>query len=170
MSYHMNNEDTRRGLKRKPPQMERGQEQRSYNMNSRPYDGNMVPDGWLGCPAHGQELGCIIPSKVPLGESFNDYIPSQKYTPKQAILQQRVLGRELGLVIDLTNTTRYYHVSDWTKEGIGHVKIRCKGRDAVPDDESVKKFCDEIFILGSGFLLPKNKCKEIYTCTLYTWA
>ena len=30
---------------------------------------------------------------------------------------------QLGLVIDLTNTTRYYPVSDWTKEGIGHVKV-----------------------------------------------
>lgn len=62
---------------------------------------------------------------------------------KQAILQQRALGRELGLVIDLTNTTRYYPLSDWTKEGIGHVKIRCKGRDSVPEDESVQKFCNE---------------------------
>ncbi|KAJ1433051.1 Tyrosine specific protein phosphatases domain [Sesbania bispinosa] len=130
--------------------MDRGHEHGSYNMNSRPYDRNMPPPvdpvlpGWLDCPPHGQELGCIIPSKVPLGESFNDYIPSQKYTPKQAILQQRALGRELGLVIDLTNTTRYYPVSDWTREGISHVKIRCKGRDSVPDDESVKQFCDEV--------------------------
>ncbi|XP_050885355.1 ras-related protein RABE1c [Lathyrus oleraceus] len=61
---------------------------------------------------------------------------------KQAILQQRALGRELGLVVDLTNTTRYYPLSDWTKEGIGHVKIRCKGRDSVPDDESVQKLFD----------------------------
>ncbi|XP_040870007.1 mRNA-capping enzyme isoform X3 [Glycine max] len=145
MSYHMhNNEDTHRGLKRKPPHMDRGQERRPYNTNSRPYDRNTVPDGWLDCPPHGQEIGCIIPSKVPLGDSFNDYIPSQKYAPKQAIHQQRVLGRELGLVIDLTNTTRYYPVSDWTKEGIGHVKIRCTGRDAVPDDESVKFFCDKV--------------------------
>ncbi|KAI5441312.1 hypothetical protein KIW84_010684 [Lathyrus oleraceus] len=63
---------------------------------------------------------------------------------KQAILQQRALGRELGLVVDLTNTTRYYPLSDWTKEGIGHVKIRCKGRDSVPDDESVQKLCNEL--------------------------
>jgi hypothetical protein len=53
--------------------------------------------GWLDCPAHGQELGCIIPSKVPLGESFNDYIPNKRYTPKQAIQQQRALGREVSL-------------------------------------------------------------------------
>ena len=53
--------------------------------------------GWFDCPAHGQELGRIIPSKVPLGESFNDYIPHEKkYTPKQAIHQQRVLGREVS--------------------------------------------------------------------------
>lgn len=40
-----NNEDTRRGLKRKPPYMDRGHERGPYNMNSRPYDRNMVPDG-----------------------------------------------------------------------------------------------------------------------------
>ncbi|XP_057438787.1 uncharacterized protein LOC130730727 [Lotus japonicus] len=145
----MDIDDTRRGLKRKPPDMDRGHEHGSYNMNSRPYDRNMPPDGWLDCPAQGQELGCIIPSKVPLGESFNDYVSSKKYTPKQAILQPRVLGRELGLVIDLTNTTRYYPVSDWTKEGIRHVKIRCKGKDSVPDEESVKMFCDEVLDFGS---------------------
>lgn len=54
--------------------------------------------GWLDCPEQGQELGCLIPSKVPLGESFNDHIPSKKYTPKQAILQQRVLGREVSIL------------------------------------------------------------------------
>lgn len=144
MNYQMNGEDARRDLKRKLPQMDRGQERRPYNTNSTPYDRNALPPGWLGCPAHGQELGCIIPSKVPLGESFNDHIPNNKYTPKQAILQQRALGRELGLVIDLTNTTRYYPLSDWRKEGIQHVKIRCQGRDSVPDDESVQKFCNEV--------------------------
>ncbi|KAK7285378.1 hypothetical protein RJT34_20147 [Clitoria ternatea] len=141
---HQNNEDTHRGFKRKAPQMDTGQTQGSYKMNSKPYDRNMVPPGWLDCPPQGHEIGCIIPSKVPLGESFNDNIPGQKFTPKQAILQQRVLGRELGLVIDLTNTTRYYRVTDWTNEGIRHVKIRCKGRDDVPDDESVKSFCNEV--------------------------
>lgn len=42
-----NNEETHRGLKRKPPHMDRGQERRPYNTNSRPYDRNTVPDGWL---------------------------------------------------------------------------------------------------------------------------
>ena len=30
---------------------------------------------------------------------------------------------QLGVVIDLTNTTRYYSVNDWKKEGIKYVKV-----------------------------------------------
>ena len=39
----------------------------------------------------------MIPSKVPLGESFNDYIiPGKRYSFKQVIHQQRVLGRKVS--------------------------------------------------------------------------
>ncbi|XP_021645374.1 uncharacterized protein LOC110638935 isoform X2 [Hevea brasiliensis] len=112
--------------------------------NSGSYDGNVLPPGWLDCPAYGQAIDCIIPSKVPLGESFNQYLPSKRYTPKHVIYEQRQLGRELGLVIDLTNTNRYYTLSAWSEEGIDHIKIRCKGRDSVPDDASVNKFVYEV--------------------------
>jgi len=47
-------------------------------------------------------------------------------------------------VIDLTNTTRYYSPAEWTKQGTKHVKIPCKGRDAVPDNESVNMFVYEV--------------------------
>ncbi|KAH1265811.1 mRNA-capping enzyme [Glycine max] len=101
--------------------------------------------GWLDCPSSGQEICCMIPSKVPLGESFNDCIPpGKRYSFKQVIHQQRVLGRKLGLVIDLTNTTRYYPVSDLKKECIKHVKIQCRGRDSVPDNLSVNQFVYEV--------------------------
>lgn len=40
-----------------------------------------------------------------------------------SILMLHSINLQLGLVIDLTNTTRYYPVSDWTKEGIRHVKV-----------------------------------------------
>ncbi|KAK6944694.1 mRNA capping enzyme, adenylation domain [Dillenia turbinata] len=104
-----------------------------------------LPPGWLDCPPCGQEIGGMIPSKVPLGESFNDYIlPGNRYSFKQVIQRQRVQGRKLGLVIDLTNTTRYYSVADWEREGIKHVKIRCKGRDSVPDNEAVNCFVNEV--------------------------
>lgn len=31
---------------------------------------------------------------------------------------------QLGLVVDLTNTSRYYSPSEWIKQGIKHVKVR----------------------------------------------
>ncbi|MBA0572294.1 hypothetical protein Golob_002647, partial [Gossypium lobatum] len=109
------------------------------------------------------EIGCIIPSKVPLGESYNDCIPpGKRYSFKQVIHQQRVLGRKLGLVIDLTNTSRYYQTTDLKKEGIKHVKIQCRGRDAVPDNMSVNTFVYEV----SQFLLRQKSKKYILVhCT-----
>ncbi|KAL1225266.1 hypothetical protein V5N11_036186 [Cardamine amara subsp. amara] len=102
-----------------------------------------LPQGWLNCPRFGQEIGFIIPSKVPLSESYNNDVPCDKrYTFKQWLTNGR---KKLGLVIDLTNTTRYYHpTTELEQEGIDYVKIRCCGRDSVPDDLSVNKFIYEV--------------------------
>ncbi|PIA38958.1 hypothetical protein AQUCO_02700264v1 [Aquilegia coerulea] len=127
--------------------------------HTRFYDKNKLPPGWLDCPAFGQGIGYIIPSKVPLGEFYNDYVvPGKRYSLRQVIHQQKVLGRELGLVIDLTNTTRYYSPADWKKQGIKHVKIACKGRDSVPDNESVNNFVYE-------FLSRQKKKFVLVHCT-----
>ncbi|KAH9302911.1 hypothetical protein KI387_014494 [Taxus chinensis] len=50
----------------------------------------------------------------------------------------------VGMVIDLTNTMRYYKISEWKNNGIRHQKIACKGRDAVPDSMSVNTFVYEV--------------------------
>ncbi|XP_024027932.1 mRNA-capping enzyme isoform X1 [Morus notabilis] len=128
------------------------------------YDKSRLPPGWLDCPPVGNEICCMIPSKVPLGESYNDCIlPGKRYSFKQVIHQQRVLGRKvstlgikLGLVIDLTNTSRYYQTMDLKKEGIKHVKIQCKGRGSVPDNPSVNQFVYEV----SQFLLRQKHAKK----------
>ncbi|XP_010325810.1 uncharacterized protein [Solanum lycopersicum] len=112
---------------------------------------------WLDCPAFGQEIGCIIPSKVPLDETFNDCVlPGKRYSFRQVVHQQRVLGRKLGMVIDLTNTSRYYSLSDWRKQGIKHVKIQCRGRGSAPDNESVNLFVSEV----SQFLARQKHAKK----------
>lgn len=123
-----------------------------------------LPQGWLDCPSYGQCVGFLIPSKVPLDETFNEsVIPGKRYSSKQVIHQQKRVGRELGLVIDLTNTTRYYQSSEWIKQGIKHVKIACKGRDAVPDNEAVNMFVHEVM----QFLSPhkRNKKYILVHCT-----
>ncbi|GER37973.1 mRNA capping enzyme family protein [Striga asiatica] len=107
-----------------------------------------LPPGWLDCPAFGQEIGCLVPSKVPLGEAYNDDIPPGK----------RYSFRQLGLVIDLTNSSRYYNVNDFKNGGMKHVKIACKGRDSVPENEAVNKFFYEVF----QFLSQQNKQQKKY--------
>ncbi|KAI3912018.1 hypothetical protein MKW92_047748 [Papaver armeniacum] len=137
-TLHREREERRQRLKRDfpdegPKRADEGpkrvvqQPRREPVINTRFYDKTKLPPGWLDCPAAGHPIGYIIPSKVPLGETFNDCIIP-----------------EIGLVIDLTNTTRYYQPSDWKKQGIKHVKIACKGRDSVPDPESVNTFVYEV--------------------------
>lgn len=106
-----------------------------------------APEGWLDCPAFGEPIDKIIPSKVPLDETFNESVPpGKRYSSKQVVNKQRKAGREIGLVIDLTNTSRYYSPAEWTKQGTKHLKIPCKGRDAVPDNESVNTFVYEVMM------------------------
>ncbi|GAB4833948.1 hypothetical protein Ancab_032195 [Ancistrocladus abbreviatus] len=109
------------------------------------YDRYKLPPGWLDCPNIGQEINCIFPSKVPLGENFNDYVaPGKRYSFKQVIRHFNVQGRKLGMVVDLTNTDRYYSPSEFRKENLKYLKIRCQGRDSVPDNESVNTFVFEV--------------------------
>ncbi|XP_062166019.1 uncharacterized protein LOC133872513 isoform X2 [Alnus glutinosa] len=133
--------------------------------NTKFYDKSRLPPGWLDCPAFGQDICGMIPSKVPLSEAYNDSVaPGKRYSFKQVIHQQRVLGRKLGLVIDLTNTSRYYPASDLKREGIKHVKIQCKGRDAVPDNASVNNFVSEVLQFLSR-QKPQSKKYILVHCT-----
>lgn len=63
---------------------------------------SMIATGWLDCPGHGKAIGCIIPSKVPLGENFSDAImPGKRYSLRQVFHQQRALGRDVSMPKDV---------------------------------------------------------------------
>lgn len=128
------------------PTEEQSKRSRLYHPRDQYQNTNsVIPHGWLDCPRFGHEIASIIiPSKVPLSESYNDYLPPDKrYTFKQLLTNGK--RNKLGLVIDLTNTTRYYNPStELKREGIKYVKIRCSGRDSVPDNVSVNTFVHEV--------------------------
>lgn len=130
------------------------------------HDKNETPPGWLDCPSLGQQiLGCILPSKVPLDESFQTNIPPGKtYTFKQVIQRVENSNGKLSLVIDLTNTCRYYSVPDLKQKGIEYVEVRCKGRDAAPDNFSVNIF---VYELSKFFSRQANESKNyvLVNCT-----
>lgn len=159
-TFRREREERRLRMKREHPDDGPKQTLKTARVESRPNDRmKHIPDGWIDCPAVGQPLANLIPSKVPLGEAFNDCIPpGRRYSSKQVAHQQRVLNRELGLIIDLTNTTRYYHPTDWVNKGIKYFKIACKGRDAVPDNESVNNFVYEALrFFHNHKQMPQNK-------------
>jgi hypothetical protein len=57
-----------------------------------------VISGWLDCPAFGEPIDRIIPSKVPLDETFNESVPpGKRYSSKQVINKQRKAGREVSI-------------------------------------------------------------------------
>ncbi|XP_069467482.1 uncharacterized protein [Ambystoma mexicanum] len=81
----------------------------------------------------------FIAFKVPLKGVINQRLsPNQKFTPKDLIAEIRAQGEELGLVIDLTNTNRYYEVKDLPK-GVSYQKLPTAGLE-VPDDDAILQF------------------------------
>lgn len=43
----------------------------------------------------------------------------------------------MGLLVDLTNTTRFYERSDIEKDGVKYMKLQCKGYDEFSSDYNV---------------------------------
>ncbi|XP_025828872.1 RNA/RNP complex-1-interacting phosphatase isoform X3 [Agrilus planipennis] len=66
------------------------------------------------------------------------------FTP--SILLQKVPN--LKLVIDLTNTDRYYNVKDITGNGVFHVKIKCPGGGTLP----AARFLDRFYSVVDNFV------------------
>jgi len=68
-----------------------------------------------------------------------------EFTPGMAkeMAEQRY-KQEVCMVIDLTNSTRYYDPKDLMELGLFYVKIRCRGRGQAPEPEAVNRFCWEV--------------------------
>ncbi|KAM6442012.1 uncharacterized protein PHA67_021081 isoform 1-T2 [Liasis olivaceus] len=102
---------------------------------------NTIPDGWRNVSPVGQPIPGtrFIAFKVPLKGAINHRLtPTQKFTPKDLIAAVKALNMELGLIIDLTYTTRYYDVKDLPKS-MEYKKLFTVGLE-VPDDPTILQF------------------------------
>lgn len=71
----------------------------------------------------------IIAFKTPLRSQF--FKPGEDRFEVSNLLDEiHARGGELGLVVDLTYTTRYYDPEDFIRNGIEYQKIFCPGHDA----------------------------------------
>ncbi|XP_072228180.1 RNA/RNP complex-1-interacting phosphatase-like [Leuresthes tenuis] len=100
-----------------------------------------VPERWLDYSAVGKRLNGtrFIAFKVPLKQSFNRNLPrSDVFGPWELLDALNKQNQELGLIIDLTFTTRYYNLQD-IPESLLCVKIFTAGHE-VPSDDTILNF------------------------------
>ncbi|XP_056385347.1 uncharacterized protein LOC130281773 isoform X2 [Hyla sarda] len=102
---------------------------------------NSIPERWRSLTAVGQRVpgSRFIAFKVPLKGVANQRVTqNQKFTPKDLVSAVRSQNEELGLVIDLTNTERYYTTKDLPKS-VQYVKLHTAGLK-IPDDATIHQF------------------------------
>ncbi|XP_044737396.1 RNA/RNP complex-1-interacting phosphatase isoform X1 [Chrysoperla carnea] len=99
---------------------------------------NTIPDRWEPYSCVGKQIPGtrFLAFKVPLKTQISAKVDfGKRFTPKHLIEQVP----NLGLVIDLTNTKRYYDQRDITVHGVEYVKVACVGR-LLPSDAVLNKF------------------------------
>jgi len=101
--------------------------------------GGGVPDRWEDYSNIGKvvEGTSFIPFKVPLNELLLKQVRAGVEAWGLKHLKETV--PELGLVVDLTNTSRYYKAKQLEELGVKYCKIFTKGHE-VPDKGVVDKF------------------------------
>jgi len=104
-----------------------------------------VPDRWeiysnAGTRIPGTRFICM---KVPLKKEICDRLEKseQQFTPSLMVAELAKQGMKMGLLIDLTYTTRYYHPEEVENLGVAYEKIMVEGQE-VPASRHVKRFCD----------------------------
>ncbi|XP_062577907.1 RNA/RNP complex-1-interacting phosphatase-like [Saccostrea cucullata] len=95
-------------------------------------------------------LGKVIPGtrlitfKVPLKKAKCEKLPKhEQFTPTHLVSKIRDAGFELGMVVDLTFTRKYYSPSEFHHQGIRYEKIFTEGHN-IPNDDVVNRFFDAL--------------------------
>uniref|UniRef100_A0A452I1L7 Uncharacterized protein n=1 Tax=Gopherus agassizii TaxID=38772 RepID=A0A452I1L7_9SAUR len=104
-------------------------------------DKTRLPDRWTDYLPLGQRMPGtrFIAFKVPLKKSFEWRLaPEDRFSPFDLIKKIREQKEELGMIIDLTYTARYYGPEE-LPETLCYSKILTVGHE-VPDNETIFKF------------------------------
>ncbi|KAK2560147.1 mRNA-capping enzyme [Acropora cervicornis] len=117
-----------------------------------------VPPRWMNCPRKSKIIAeKFLAFKTPLGLRYDAEIPeANRFQLPMLFAYLQSLKVKLGLIIDLTNTNRFYDKAEVENSGIGHVKLRCLGRGETPTKEQVNTFigiCDKYFDQNPGQLI-----------------
>lgn len=103
-----------------------------------------IPDRWLHCPRKGQLIaGKFLPFKTPLDSRYDEQIPEEcRFDLSLLFSSLRSSHIKFGLIIDLTNTKRFYKEADVEKEDCKYVKLQCRGHGETPSVEQTNLFIE----------------------------
>ncbi|GMT12894.1 hypothetical protein PFISCL1PPCAC_4191, partial [Pristionchus fissidentatus] len=106
--------------------------------------GRRYPDRWANYDPIGKEMTGtrFVAFKCPLDEKFfaHDVHPDEFFDIHTLVGYARDAQRRLGLVIDLTNTTRYYEKDDWYDYDVEYRKLFCPGHEVNGREDIVEQF------------------------------
>ncbi|XP_017108507.2 RNA/RNP complex-1-interacting phosphatase homolog isoform X1 [Drosophila bipectinata] len=99
-----------------------------------------IPDRWLEYSPIGERVPGtrFIAFKVPLREHVSAKVSQEKLRLAPESLMEAV--PDLGLIIDLTNTSRYYNPESFTSNDVEHKKLMIPGKET-PSKDLAEKFC-----------------------------
>ncbi|XP_046548823.1 mRNA-capping enzyme-like [Haliotis rubra] len=103
-----------------------------------------LPPRWLHCPRKGQPIaGKFLPLKTPLDSKYDDQIPDENvFNIQMLFLSLKTFKTKMGLLIDLTNTTRFYDNKEVDAQDCKYLKLQCKGRSETPTVEQTQAFLE----------------------------
>ncbi|CAH1784913.1 unnamed protein product [Owenia fusiformis] len=106
-------------------------------------DSGPIPPRWLHCPRKGGIIvNKLLPLKTPLDGKFDSQIPeANRFDIDMLFLSLHGRKIKMGLLIDLTNTTRFYDSKTVeNKHECRYVKLQCRGHGECPSVEQTNIF------------------------------
>ncbi|GLG93059.1 Uncharacterized protein GBIM_00562 [Gryllus bimaculatus] len=110
--------------------------------------GDLLYAPWLAYKNMGNRIAGtpFIAFKVPLAEKYHRVLRKcDWFTPAELVES----NPGMRLIIDLTNTQRYYSAESVECRGVNYYKLACPGR-VVPTENLISRFCDVVHDFLSG--------------------
>lgn len=104
-------------------------------------ENNLVPRRWLGCPTFGELIDdTFLPLKTPLSDDVP--LPQDfKFTPELFLKQMKDRKLNVGLIINLTFTNKYYDPDEFIEDhSIQYKQISCRGHNEAPQSNERAEF------------------------------
>ncbi|XP_017868432.1 PREDICTED: probable tyrosine-protein phosphatase F54C8.4 [Drosophila arizonae] len=102
-----------------------------------------IPDRWLNYRPIGERIAGtrFIAFKVPLRKNINESVDDEQLRLAPHSLLESVPN--LGLIVDLTNTNRYYNPQTFRDLNVAHQKLMIPGHQT-PTKQLAQRFCEYV--------------------------